>query len=53
MFCIKKKKKIPNTIIIFCKTSKVLSGKEDLDLLEDMTGNDVLYFEYAQPLLYQ
>jgi len=33
--------------IIFCKTSKVLSGKEeDLDLLEDKTGNDILYFEY-------
>lgn len=39
---------------IICKISKVLSGKEDnianLDLLQDMTANDLLFFKYA-PLL--
>lgn len=36
---------------IICNISKVLSGKEDniknLDLPEDMTANDLLYFKYA------
>lgn len=39
------------TYNIVCKMSKVLCGKEDniknLNLLKDMTGNNVLYFKYA------